>query len=154
MNCTKCQDTGWLCEEHPEQRQSHFIALNFMCTEAGIPCTCEKLKTEELPSITPTTPLSEMKIGVKYKLVAGKLWEGYVCREYIVDRTTMTGIDKTHFFWTLEEKEAAGFGVSGVLMREVVEPPTKEEIWAEACSSPDFYQGALWMQRKLGYGNE
>lgn len=44
MNCTKCQDTGWICEEHPEQMQGHIKQNNIMrwpCNGAGIPCTCD-----------------------------------------------------------------------------------------------------------------
>lgn len=52
MNCTKCQNTGWLCEEHEGKRQGHHIRDGEFCNGAGMPCTCtafphKKLKTEQ-----------------------------------------------------------------------------------------------------------
>jgi len=37
MNCLKCQDTGWVCENHPEK------PFDFgCCGGAGMPCECNK----------------------------------------------------------------------------------------------------------------
>lgn len=75
MNCTNCQDTGWLCEEHPEQMQSHLVKIDdafgqfYVCNGAGVPCTCEAFPHR---TITPKTAhLAE--IGVSYRLIADKV---------------------------------------------------------------------------------
>lgn len=46
VNCKKCNDSGWVCEEHIDKpfEHRHKIGWFFVniqgCGGAGIPCTC------------------------------------------------------------------------------------------------------------------
>jgi hypothetical protein len=38
MTCERCNDTGWVCENHPD-KEAHEC-----CGGAGMPCTCNDAK--------------------------------------------------------------------------------------------------------------
>ena len=44
MKCLKCNDSGWVCEDHPYFEHEHKIIKFFVlireCGGAGMPCTC------------------------------------------------------------------------------------------------------------------
>lgn len=44
MKCLKCNDSGWVCEEHSLCEHEHKIVKWFIfiveCGGAGMPCTC------------------------------------------------------------------------------------------------------------------
>lgn len=41
--CPKCNDSGWVCENHPSEPMEHKVwkfVFQKECTGAGMPCTC------------------------------------------------------------------------------------------------------------------
>lgn len=40
MNCEKCNDTGWVCENHPDKPWETGEDNDCDCGGAGMPCEC------------------------------------------------------------------------------------------------------------------
>ena len=43
MKCLKCNDSGWVCENHPNKPFEHKTLFRLFireCGGAGMPCTC------------------------------------------------------------------------------------------------------------------
>ena len=49
MNCTRCQDIRWICEEHPDKPMEHDA-----CKGAGMPCPiCNPSSRDKVPVLPP-----------------------------------------------------------------------------------------------------
>ena len=49
MNCTRCQDIRWICEEHPDKPMEHDG-----CKGAGMPCPdCNPSSRGKVPVLPP-----------------------------------------------------------------------------------------------------
>lgn len=52
-NCTKCNDLGWVCEEHPREKRGHLLNSDGYevkyCCGAGMPCTCDAFPHKKKP---------------------------------------------------------------------------------------------------------
>lgn len=48
MICTICQDTGWVCENHPDKSWSSEQGQGCQCGGAGMPCDCQAIEPAKL----------------------------------------------------------------------------------------------------------
>lgn len=58
MPCTKCADSGWVCENHPDKAFSGVCFADDACScgGAGMPCECNPMSRDGLAQVLPFRP--------------------------------------------------------------------------------------------------
>lgn len=67
--CPKCDDEGWVCENHPEKA---WAGGNGCCGGAGAPCKCSPLHRDNW---SPDTHARHIVCDVKNAILNKEAWE-------------------------------------------------------------------------------
>ena len=140
MNCTKCNDTGWLCEKHPDRAQGHETTGSKWpvdyCNEAGMGCDCDAFPHKTLSEEEVKKRISALSSRIKSKTMKKRPREFWIANDKLVYEIYM------------QERKGA------IKVREVVEISDAEIDEANKYTDVGnamtaFEAGARWYKNKI-----
>ena len=77
MLCSACHDTGWVCEDHPNQSMHHADASSIgVCSSAGRPCQDSRCYVPKNPPPLPPGWTSLANVGDVPQGMSQVKWKG------------------------------------------------------------------------------